>query len=225
MKCFFSVLFLLPALSFSQVTDILSEDIKSPGQHFRWEIGVNGGVNLSGAAGLDSVQSVNSFGRLYGVTIIYHFNRFIGLKTDFDYETKGFTMKGVNLGSVQGIQDVRQNLNYFDIPAFLHLGFGNRLMFDLNFGPYLGILMSEGASYTNASGELVQLATEEFTGFSKLDWGLVFGGGIDFALSKRFSLGFDFLYEKGMKVIKGDDLKNTAMIFDFGINFMLSRKK
>lgn len=27
-----------------------------------------------------------------------------------------------------------------------------------------------------------------------------------------------------MKVIKGNDLKNSAMIFDFGINFMLGRK-
>jgi opacity protein-like surface antigen len=213
-----------PCFSYAQAPDLIHDEIKSIGQHYRWEIGVNGGLNLSNARGLDSLSSISNMGKLYGITVVYHVNRFVGIKTDLDYETKGWTIQGVDLGGANGIRNVRQNLNYFDVPAFLHLGFGNRMMFDLNFGPYIGFLLSEGASFTDASGQVVKLTDEAYTGFSKFDWGMVYGAGIDFALTNRLSFGFDFLYEQGMKVIKGDDLKNSAMIFDFGLNFMLGRK-
>lgn len=194
MKHLLLLCLMYPVISQAQVTDILQEDIKSPGKHFRWEIGINGGVNMASAAGIDSVKSVSNMGKLYGITLVYHFNRYIGIKTDLDYETKSWTMKGVDLGGIEGIRNVRQNLNYFDVPAFLHLGFGNRIMFDFNFGPYIGFLMSEGATFERSTGEIVNIISEEFTGYSKFDWGMVYGAGIDFALSKRLSFGFDFLY-------------------------------
>ena len=35
------------------------------------------------------------------------------------------------------LENVTQVLNYFDIPAFMHIGFGNKFKVDLNIGPYL----------------------------------------------------------------------------------------
>ena len=43
---------------------------------YRWEIGINGGVNITNVSGLipDSSGATvnNNIGRLYGVTVVYH---------------------------------------------------------------------------------------------------------------------------------------------------------
>ena len=44
-------------------------------------------------------------------------------------------------------------------------------------------------------------------------------------IHERFSIGFDALYEKGMKIINDGNYKNSSIDFDFGINFHLAKKK
>ena len=41
------------------------------------------------------------------------------------------------------LEDVTQVLNYFDIPAFMHIGFGNKFKIDLNVGPYVGFKVKD----------------------------------------------------------------------------------
>lgn len=202
---------------------------KSPTQ-FKWEIGVNGGVNITNVAGLaDSLSSVQRFGSLYGVTLTYHINRFLAIKTDFDFENKGWTVNDVDVLAPDGIttitQDIKQHLDYFDIPAFFRLGFGNRLKFDFNFGPYFAFLTENRTFYTDANGVDISVANQLFDDFSKTDFGLVYGGGLDFAIGKRWSFGFDLLYEHGLKDINSEGLRNTSIDFDFGINYLFGKKK
>ena len=49
--------------------------------------------------------------------------------------------------------------------------------------------------------------------------------GLDYQFHERISIGFDALFERGMKVINEGEYKNSSIDFDFGINFRLGKKK
>ena len=220
----------IPFLSFSQSEETELPDSRSTPSSYRWEIGVNGGVNITNVSGLaDSLSSVQRFGSLYGATLTYHFNRFLAVKTDFDFENKGWTINDVDVLAPDGIttitQDIKQHLDYFDIPAFFRVGFGNRIKFDFNFGPYIAFLTENRTFYTDANGVDISVANELLDNFSKTDFGLVYGGGLDFTIGKRWSFGFDLLYEHGLKDINPEGLRNTSIDFDFGINYLFGQKK
>jgi len=230
----FIVLF-FPCLMFGQGDDLISDIPRESGlKLYRWEIGVNGGVNITNVTGLipDSSGAAvnNNIGRLYGVTVVYHLNKVFAFKTDFDVEEKGWTVTNFGLvenplTGISSVEDVTQNLNYFDIPAFLHIGFGNKFKFDFNFGPYVAFLLDNSTFITDGSGTEIPVDIPGFSGYSATDFGLTYGAGIDLALGKRFSFGFDLLYEHGLKDIKEDGLRNTSIDFDFGINFLFGQKK
>ena len=221
MKRFILLLIFLPSVIIAQEEDIP----KIKPKIYKWDIGLNGGVNFTNVTGLDSINSVNKFGRLYGITITYHFNRIFSLKGDIDFENKGFMIEDIdyNINGVDTSGGITQILNYFDLPAFMHIGFGKKLKFDFNFGPYFGYLLD--ARTTNANNEDVIIDHPSFSNFSKIDYGFIYGLGLDLIISERVSLGFDFFVEEGLKEINSEGLKNRSLDFDFGINFQLGKKK
>ena len=52
-------------------------------------------------------------------------------------------MDKFELDDTSSLTDVKQILNYFDIPAFMHIGFGNKFKIDLNIGPYIGFKVND----------------------------------------------------------------------------------
>ena len=127
------------------------------------------------------------------------------------------------------LKDVTQVLDYFDIPAFLHFGFGKKFIIDPNVGPYFGFKINDEIYAYQPDGTEIsgadargEIGLREFDDF---DFGLVYGIGFDYMIHERFSIGFDALYEKGMKVINDGGYKNSSIDFDFGINFHLGKKK
>jgi opacity protein-like surface antigen len=230
MKKTLLLLAFMPISIFAQDEGISPLNKENPFSHYRWEIGINGGVNIANVSGLaDSASVVGRAGRLYGATITYHFNKVFAIKTDIDFENKGWTVNDVDISSPgapgTNIQNVNQYLDYFDIPAFLHVGFGNRFKFDLNFGPYFGFLLENRTFYTDPSGIEIPVTDQLFDNFSATDFGWTYGAGFDLAIGKRFSIGFDFLYQRGIKEINEQGLKNTSLDFDFGINYLFHEKK
>ncbi len=203
------------------------------GSDYRWEIGLNGGVNFTNVNGFNhnNIQARN--GRLYGGTLIYHFSKMFAFKTDIDFENKGWTLNSytADLPDINGnIQNLTTNLNqeldYFDIPAFLHIGFGNRFKFDLNLGSYFAFLMNNRTFYTDATGKEIDVVLNELSNYKSFDFGLTYGAGIDYVLSKRISVGFDVLVEQGLAPLQeGSDIKNQSLDFDIGINYLFHKKK
>lgn len=229
------------------------KDDKKKKKVHRLEIGLNGGVNIANITDPSSYNSLNSItnddgtlvdlgkklGALYGGTIVYNFNRFLCIKGDFDIASKGFEYSNVNFiednDAFQTIKtgDIKQMLNYFDVPAFFHLGFGKKLKFDINFGPYMAFLLKNSSNLIDQNGNKVSLDNnaKEFAveNLDQIDWGWVGGAGIDYHLTEKISIGFDFLLEQGQKLLNGGstfgDFKNKSLDFDFGVNFMLFEKK
>ena len=216
------------------------DDDKKKKKVHRFEIGLNGGVNIANLKDIDfsdgtSFNDASKLGNLYGGTIIYNFNRFLCIKGDFDIASKGFQMSDFSFNNSLPNIDIdstlqnfngKQFLNYFDVPAFFHLGFGKKIKFDINFGPYLSFLMRNSSKLVNSEGE--EMGTTLIEGLDNIDWGFTYGAGLDYYLTDKISIGFDFLIEQGTKLLQGasfGDFKNYSRDFDFGINFKLIEKK
>ena len=207
------------------------EDKKEKKGFYRWDVGINGGVNINNPIVDDSPISGESFqGNLYGLTLVYHFNRIFALKADFDIENRGWQMDEFQLPDTStSLENVTQVLNYFDIPAFMHIGFGNKFKVDLNIGPYVGFkVKDEIVSYEPDGTQLNDADTRGRIGLSEydnIDFGVVYGVGFDYQFHERISIGFDALFERGMRVINEGEYRNSSIDFDFGINFKLGKKK
>ena len=253
MKKFIYAFLFLPVIglcqdNFNNYNEIINElktnvkDDKKKNKVHRIEVGLNGGLNFAEIAQdvtNNDFSLDNKLGALYGGTIVYNFNRFLCIKGDFDIASKGFQMSNVEFegteGAVQAIKtgDVKQMINYFDIPAFFHLGFGKKLKFDINFGPYFAFLLKNRSQLVDVDGNQVALTDNAFDfsvdNLSKIDWGWVGGAGIDYYIKDKISIGFDFLIEQGQKILNGGttfgDFRNRSQDFDFGVNFLLIEKK
>ena len=207
------------------------EEKKEKKGFYRWDVGINGGVNINNPIVDDSPISGESFqGNLYGLTLVYHFNRIFALKADFDIENRGWQMDEFQLPDTStSLENVTQVLNYFDIPAFMHIGFGNKFKVDLNIGPYVGFkVKDEIVSYEPDGTQLNDADTRGRIGLSEydnIDFGVVYGIGFDYQFHERISIGFDALFERGMRVINEGEYRNSSIDFDFGINFKLGKKK
>ena len=217
---------------------VLSQNKKKKG-FYKWDGGINGGINFNNPLinsdpgnSIDSSLNDNNFrGNLYGLTLIYHINRFVAIKGEFDIEKRGWK-NDFNVSddiNVPDFREVTQVLDYFDIPLFMHLGFGKKFKVDLNFGPYFGFKIKDEVYSINENGEQIEgddvRGMIELQEFKNFDLGLVYGIGFDYYFHERISIGFDALYERGMRVINEKGYRNSSIDFDFGLNFQLGKKK
>ena len=217
---------------------VLSQNKKKKG-FYKWDVGINGGINFSnplinsdpGNSIDSSLNDINFRGNLYGLTLIYHVNRFLAIKGEFDIENRGWK-NDFNVSddiNVPDFREVTQVLDYFDIPLFMHLGFGKKFKVDLNFGPYFGFKIKDEVYSINENGEQIEgddvRGMIELQEFKNFDLGLVYGIGFDYYFHERISIGFDSLYERGMRVINEKGYRNSSIDFDFGLNFQLGKKK
>ena len=217
---------------------VLSQNKKKKG-FYKWDVGINGGINFNnplinsdpGNSIDSSLNDINFRGNLYGLTLIYHVNRFLAIKGEFDIENRGWK-NDFNVSddiNVPDFREVTQVLDYFDVPLFMHLGFGKKFKVDLNFGPYFGFKIKDEVYSINENGEQIEgddvRGMIELQEFKNFDLGLVYGIGFDYYFHERISIGFDALYERGMRVINEKGYRNSSIDFDFGLNFQLGKKK
>ena len=92
-KTILLILIILPNFIFGQEEEVDAADSPNGSGQYKWEIGINGGVNITNVSGFKSDSTgatlENNIGRLYGVTLVYHLNKVFAIKTDIDFENKG----------------------------------------------------------------------------------------------------------------------------------------
>jgi hypothetical protein len=91
-----------------------------------------------------SLQNTSSkIGPSIGAIVNVDFIGF-GFTTGFLYSSKGFKQNVDAVGGEQG-EAVTNSWNYLNIPLLFFIGFdiNNKVLVDLNFGPYFGLLLSQ----------------------------------------------------------------------------------
>ena len=177
--------------------------------------GVKGGLNFANFHGEDTEgMNLNSkMGFCAGGFITYSINDVFAIQPEVL-----FTMKGTKWDTGYGAT-ITYSLNYVEIPVLFRLSMPNQRSVrpSLFVGPYLAIKLSSKATL-ESGGVSVDLDWGEDV--KTTDFGVVVGGGVDFALGSRpvtvdarYTLGLTSFYEAP------DDLKNGVLSVLVGFLF------
>ncbi|HET8838449.1 MAG TPA: porin family protein [Flavobacteriaceae bacterium] len=131
MKKIIFALFFVSAISFAQDSG-------------EFEFGASLGVNFANvSAGEESTDSKTGFNA--GIQGEYYFSETWGLKSELRYNQKGWGNGFIMDEETGDIKTVDVDLNYVTLAVMANWHFGSTKRWYLNFGPYVGFLMSAEA--------------------------------------------------------------------------------
>jgi outer membrane protein W len=205
-----------------------------PAMAGKTSIGVKGGLNITNASGgpeewNDTIEAIAGF--TGGVFVNHMLNDKLSIQAELLYSQKGFNFALLDETDIFEL-DLTLNLDYFELPVLLKYAFSP----EKKFRPVL--FAGPSFAYCSAS-ELTVTALGFSAGidFSSLthttDFGMVLGGGFDYALSggtlvfdTRFHYGFthvilsgDFEINGDPQTIEEDDFTNYGLSFMLGYTF------
>ncbi|MCF6128645.1 PorT family protein [Flavobacterium sp. AS60] len=179
------------------------------------EVGFNIGFNNSSVS--DSQYSYDSStGLNIGGSLDYYFSRDWSLKVKMIYDQKGWDNDVIlNLDDGQ-YYPTDYNLDYLTIPVMANWHFGNKREWYLNFGPYLGFLMS--AKDTQFDADMKKF-------FNTTDFGLAAGIGVKIPISDKLKFFAEIEGQGGFTDINKESgypsLTNSRSSINVGFNFLL----
>jgi opacity protein-like surface antigen len=202
----------------------------SPAFAGKTSIGIKAGINFSNAYGTPEGwdESIDwKSGITGGAFLNYAFNDNFSIQPELLYTQKGFGSALLDETDIIEV-DLTVSLDYFELPVLAKYSFSP--------GKSFRPVLFAGPSFAYCSGSELSVSSWIFSAdidFSSMthttDFGLVLGGGFDYALSNgtlvldaRFTWGFtnvilsgDFEIDGSTETIDEDDFKN------YGISFML----
>ena len=180
------------------------------------EFGANLGYNTARVTTFRNENTNSLSGINLGVSAEYYFSNRWGIKGKLIYDAKGWAGGFVqDLGTgYRYPSDFK--LNYITIPILANWHFGPKRNWYLNFGPYVGFLMSAKTTYGN-------LDVKE--GFNANDFGLTLGIGVKIPVAPKLKLLLEYEGQSGYPdVFKSNSataVTNTRGSFNVGVNFLM----
>jgi len=187
------------------------------------QAGLKGGVNFSTlsqkGAGLVSLSWGSVTGFTVGAFYTANVNEYLAFQPELYYSKKGGQLEGSIL-SVLGSKSIA--IHYLELPLLLKLRFPTRSSMSPSVfvGPYGSLKLSD-------KGQIKVLGLkleEELIGIKSSDFGLVFGGGIDFKVGNALAI-LDIRYDLGLvniaEPILGveNEMKTRSLILMAGVGF------
>jgi opacity protein-like surface antigen len=181
--------------------------------------GVEAGFNTSyvqdtnSGANSDAVLGVN-----LGVTGDYYFTDHWSLKAKLLYDQKGWG-NGYLVGSDGSqITGINFKLDYLTLPVVASFHFGRLRNFYIDFGPYLGVLLS--ASDNNSDPTVKSY-------FNNADFGFDFGIGVKFPISKKVKFFIEGEAQAGVLSIinqgGGNSFESERSSLNVGFDFPMGK--
>jgi hypothetical protein len=185
--------------------------------------GIKGGVNfanLSVSSGGMTVSPKSITGFHIGPVADFHLKDMLYFNTGLLYSLKGAKVEGDEFSPNEQIK-----INYLEIPLNLAYKFPlkEKSDFFIQAGPYVGY----GLSGTDEYGEeSIDLFSDEGGG-KRFDYGLGFGGGVDFGklvVSIDYQLGLANLIESTSTEFESPDVKVKNKVFQISVAYMFGKK-
>lgn len=178
------------------------------------EFGFNTGFSMSTISDDDDFAETNLTFNV-GASADYYFSNRWSIKVKAVYDRKGWDKDFIPDANGNAIRtDI--NLDYLTIPVMANWHFGSKRNWYLNFGPYVGFLMS--AKETTFDTDIKEA-------FNTTDAGLALGIGVKIPLNDKLKLFFEYDGQYGFgEVFKENDfdrVTNSRDAFNIGLNFML----
>lgn len=181
-----------------------------------FELGLGLGPSFSSVS---DIQGQNKASALFafniGATGEYYFSDRWGIKAKLIYDSKGWSDGFVEDQNFNiAITDFK--LKYLTIPVMANWHFGSNRNWYLNFGPYIGVLLSAKDS---------ELGLDLKKGFKSTDIGIALGVGYKFNITENVRLYVEYDEQTGLSDIfeqnEGDAISNRRSSLNFGVLFSL----
>ena len=179
-------------------------------------LGLEGGLNLANVSITPSQTSNSRTGLIIGGVLDIGISRNIGVTTGLRYTMKGFQV-------TNGGVTFTDKLNYLEVPALLKVKFPlTEVKPYLVGGPVLGIRVSASEEQSNG----IQTAdVDASSAYETIDFGLLFGGGLDFNIANKTDLfiqaGYGFGLSNIWKQSTTVTVKNYGIQITGGVKFKL----
>lgn len=160
-----------------------------------------------------------------GLVIDYYFSNSWSIKGKLIYDQKGWDKGFIefydlnefdpNLPGGSGPYKTNFELNYLTIPVMANWHFGRTKNWYLNFGPYVGFLMS---------AKETAFGTDVKDGFNATDFGLALGIGVKIPVSDKLKIFIEYDEQTGISnVFKESDesITNSRSALNVGVNFLI----
>ena len=182
-----------------------------------------GNIEFSLNAGFNSSTVTNEDGRFnyhsgfnVGIGADFYFNERWSIKAKAIYDRKGFDdviLSNLDTGLVFS---TNFEMDYITVPVMANWHFGRTKNWYLNFGPYVGFLMSAKES---------RYGTDVKDGLNTTDAGLALGIGVKIPVSDKLKIFIEYDGQSGFSdIFKSDYDYNTYIsrsALNVGINFLL----
>jgi len=177
------------------------------------EFGVNVGYNASYLTeNLNSTSVASGFN--FGISADFPLSESWGIKAKVIYDQKGWGDGFLTTSTGATITDVNYRLNYITIPLLASWHFGWTKNWYVNFGPYVGLLMSASETTDNIDVK---------SSFNSTDEGLALGVGVKFPISDNVKLFIETDGQSGLvnvfKDSNGAIYQNVRSSINVGLNF------
>ncbi|MGZ3754945.1 MAG: porin family protein [Mucilaginibacter sp.] len=181
----------------------------------KFEFGANVGYNGSYVTeNLNGTATIGGFN--LGLSADYSFSEKWSIKAKVIYDQKGWGNGIMSFQDGTTFYGVNYKLNYITVPLLASWHFGRTSNWYLNFGPYVGVLMSAKAS----AG-----ISDVKSAFSHTDGGLAAGIGVKFPVNDNFQIFFETDGQSGVvnifKNTDGNLYQNVRSSINVGVNFSL----
>lgn len=161
-------------------------------------IGIGGGVNAETVSFKPKVQQETYIAPMGSFLLRWDVERHCSLQVEANYSIQGWREQFDKPG-----KKYARELRYVEFSLLTHLYIEKKkARFFLNLGPKIGYLLSEKEKEKEGEFNDFELRRHELTVENKLEWGLVGGVGINYAVNRRlgvelegrFSYNFNDLY-------------------------------
>ena len=181
-----------------------------------FELGLGLGVNISNVSTIDGQENASSKTSINaGASGEYYFSDRWGVKTKLIYDSKGWA-EGYILDQNNMVTITDFKLNYLTVPVMANWHFGSNRNWYLNFGPYIGFLISAEDS---------ELGLDLKDGFKSTDFGAAFGIGHKIKVADNIKLFIEYDAQSGFSDIfeenAGEAIRNGRSSFNIGVLFSL----
>jgi len=194
-------------------------------------LGVKGGLNIANLTGSDMLQGNNvaqetknsRLGIIIGAFVAINISDMVTIQPEVLYTQKGAKYEG-NLAQQTGTAFTSEiKLDYLEIPVLLKVSLLPKAAVvqpNLYFGPAFALKLKADVETDQGESEIYN-APPEGDNVKNDDWGLVFGGGLDFNFSGK-EIGIEGRYTLGLSdwtTYQPVDMKNGTFSILASIGF------
>lgn len=193
------------------------------GQNTRFETGIDCGPGITALRGNDIIKYYNDPGIGFSGGIFFqnNFHKTLSFRTNLTFERKG-TTTNIQLTDMEGnqLRNVRDhnNFDYLTMPFLLKAGFGGKIHWYAQAGPFIGFLLQ--AKSVSKAYEIGAHIMNQTSMYRRFDFGFLVGLGLTFPINEKLNASFEARNNLGLFNIDAKRIFNNGNIKTYSCNIL-----